>query len=72
MRHENKINIKYKIAWHDDGSNPYMMLLLIVIIKVMMITAKDSDDNDEFYKGLHEFTSYVYNETVWAYRNALT
>ena len=29
-----------------------------------MITAKDSDDNDEFYKGFHEFTSYVYNETV--------
>ena len=30
----------------------------------MMITAKDSDDNDESYKELHEFTSYVYNETV--------
>ena len=41
-----------------------MMLILIMIIKVMMITAKDSDDNDEFYKGLHEFTSHVYNETV--------
>ena len=41
-----------------------MMLILIMIIKVMMITAKDSDDNDEFYEELHEFTSYVSNETV--------
>ncbi len=42
------------------------MLILIMIIIVVMITAKDSDDNDEFYKGLHEFTSYAYNETVRA------
>ena len=62
MRHENKINIKYKI----DILNMMMvlMLLLIMIIIVMMITGKNSDDNDEFYKGLHEFTSYVYKETV--------
>jgi len=58
MRHENKINIKYKI----DILN--MMMVLIIIIIVMMITAKDSDDNDEFYKKLHELTSNVYNETV--------
>ncbi len=55
MRHENKINKKYK----NDilNTNQYMMLILITIIIVMMITAKDSDDDDEFYKGLHEFTS---------------
>jgi hypothetical protein len=39
-------------------------MIFIMIIILMMITAKDSDANDEFYKRLHEFTSYVYNETV--------